>query len=133
MVPEVGLEFLSPHSVENIFLFYNSIRIIFVLLNQKYMYTKEEIQHNLSTNPKWIERSLIVLYERQTQDEQQVGGTFVQNNRGFNSSDSRYLSYCSRWLLQGKHLDNGHLEKCGGKLKKYWKQIESIIKEKENN
>jgi hypothetical protein len=97
------------------------------------MYTKEEIQHNLSTNPKWIERSLIVLYQRQTQDEQQVGGTFVQNNVGFNSSDSRYLSYCSRWLLQGKHLDNGHIEKCGGKLKKYWKQIESIIKEKGNN
>jgi len=62
------------------------------------MYTKEEIQHNLSTNPKWIERSLIVLYQRQTQDEQQVGGTFVQNNVGFNSSDSRYLSYCSRWF-----------------------------------
>ena len=92
------------------------------------MYTKEEIQHNLSTNPKWIERSLIVLYQRQTQDEQNSGGTIVHNNVGFNSSDSRYLSYCSRWLLQGKHL-----EKCGGKLKKYWKQIESIIKEKGNN
>ena len=133
MVPEVGLKFLSPHSVENIFLFYNSIRIIFVLLNQKYMYTKEEIQHNLSTNPKWIERSLIVLYERQTYDEQHSGETTSLNGIGFNSSDSRYLSYCSRWLLQGKHLNQKHLEKCGGKLKKYWKQIDSIIKEKGNN
>ena len=133
MVPEVGLKFLSPHSVENIFLFYNSIRIIFVLLNQKYMYTKEEIQHNLSTNPKWIERSLIVLYERQTYDEQHSGETTSLNGIGFNSSDSRYLSYCSRWLLQGKHLNQKHLEKCGGKLKKYWKQIDTIIKEKGNN
>jgi transcription initiation factor IIE alpha subunit len=133
MVPEVGLKFFSPHSVENIFLFYNSIHIIFVLLNQRYMYTKEEIQQNISTNPKWIERSLIVLYERQTYDERHSGETTSLNGIGFNSSDSRYLSYCSRWLLQGKHLNQKHLEKCGGKLKKYWKQIESIIKEKGNN
>jgi hypothetical protein len=97
------------------------------------MYTKEQIQHNLSTNPKWIERSLIVLYERQTYDEQHSGETTSLNGIGFNSSDSRYLSYCSRWLLQGKHLNEKHLEKCGGKLKKYWKQIDSIIKEKGNN
>ena len=97
------------------------------------MYTKEEIQHNLSTNPKWIERSLIVLYERQTHDEQHSGETTSLNGIGFNSSDSRYLSYCSRWLLQGKHLNQKHLEKCGGKLKKYWKQIDTIIKEKGNN
>lgn len=87
------------------------------------MYTKEFIQHQLTTNPKWIERGLIVLYNRQTIDEQQSEQTTYQNGRGFNGTDVKYLSYCSRWILRGNHLNEKHLTKCGGKLKKYWKQI----------
>jgi hypothetical protein len=95
------------------------------------MYTKEEIKHQLSTNPKWIERGLVVLYERQTMDEQRNGSTIVHNGIGFNSSDSRYLTYCSKWVLGGKHLNEKHLQKCGKMLPKYWGQIMKIIKEKE--
>ena len=91
------------------------------------LYTKDQIQLNLTTNPKWIERSLIVLFKRQTHEEKQSGETRVDNGVGFNSSDSRYLSYCAKWVMDGKHLNQKHLEKCGGKLKKYWKQIISII------
>jgi hypothetical protein len=96
------------------------------------MFTKEEIQNNLRSNPKWIHRSLVVLYERQTSDEQQTGQTSVYNNRGFNSSDSRYLTYCSKWVLSGRTLNEKHLQKCGGRLPKYWKQIQDLIKEKGN-
>jgi len=66
----------------------NEICRTFVSLNQYIMYTKEQIQHNLSTNPKWIERSLIVLYERQTYDEQHSGETTSLNGIGFNSYNS---------------------------------------------
>jgi hypothetical protein len=86
-------------------------------------YTKEIIQHNLSTNPKWIERGLIVLYNRQTSDEQNSGQTRIDNGMGFNGSDSRYLTYCSKWILRGNHLSGHHIQKCGSKLKKYWRQI----------
>jgi len=97
------------------------------------MYTKEEIQTNLRTNQKWIERTLVVLYQRQTTDEQTTGQTRVFNNVGFNGPDSRYLSYCSRWILRGNHLNQKHLEKCGSRLPKYWRQIQELIKEKSGN
>jgi hypothetical protein len=94
------------------------------------MYTKEQIQHNLQFNPKWTERGLVVLFEKQTYEEKQSGGTITLNNMGFNSSDSRYLTYCAKWVLQGQHLNEKHQEKCGKMLKKYWRQISELIKER---
>ena len=96
------------------------------------MYTKEQIQDNLRSNPRWIQRSLVVLYQRQTQDEQTTGKTRVFNNVGFNGPDSGYLSYCSRWVLSGRNLNEKHLQKCGSRLPKYWRQIQSLIQERGN-
>jgi hypothetical protein len=96
------------------------------------MYTKEQIKEQLSTNPKWIERGIVVLYQRQTEDEKRSGNTITENSIGFNSSDSRYLSYCAKWVLSGNTLNEKHLKKCGSKLPKYWKQIMDIIKSKGN-
>ena len=89
----------------------------------KSTYTKEFIQQQLTSNPKWVERSLIKLYERQTRDEQTTRETSNSNGVGFNKSDSRYLSYCSQWVLSGRSLSGNHLIKCGVKLQKYWGQI----------
>jgi len=91
-------------------------------------YTKEQIKENLSKNPKWIERALVVLHNLQTTEEQITNETIKENGVGFNSSDSRYLSYCSKWVKSGKHLNEKHLQKCGQRLPKYWKQIQSMIK-----
>lgn len=96
------------------------------------MYTKEQIKENLRVNRVWIERALVVLFERQTTDEQVSGQTQVFNNIGFNGSDSRYLSYCAKWVIGGRNLNEKHLEKCGSRLPKYWKQIMGLIKEKGN-
>ena len=94
------------------------------------MYTKEFIQQKLSSNRNWIERGLVVLYQRQTSEERQTKETISENGVGFNSSDSRYLSYCSEWILKGNHLNDKHLLKCSTKLPKYWKQIKDIIDKK---
>lgn len=96
-------------------------------------YTKEFIQSQLTTNPKWIERGLIVLFNRQTEDEKSSHETKWENGMGFNGSDSGYLTYCAKWVLQGRRLNEKHLEKCGGKLKKYWKQILEEIESKQGN
>jgi hypothetical protein len=93
----------------------------------KTSFSKEVIQDKLMTDSRWVERSLIKLYERQTHEEKTSKETITDNNRGFNSSDSRYLTYCSEWLLKGNHLSGVHLTKCGMKLKKYWKQIQEEI------
>lgn len=96
-------------------------------------YTKEFIQHQLSTNPKWVERGLVVLFNRQTEDEQSSHETKWENGMGFNGSDSRYLTYCAKWVLQGRRLNEKHFEKCSGKLRKYWKQILEEIESKQGN
>jgi len=93
----------------------------------KRTFTKEVIQEKLSTDIRWIERSLVKLYERQTREEQTTKETITENGVGFNSSDSRYLTYCSQWVLSGRSLSRHHIDKCGGKLKKYWKQIQDEI------
>jgi hypothetical protein len=95
-------------------------------------YTKEMIQEKLSSDPRWIERGLIVLYNRQTEDEKTSENTKWDNGMGFNGTDSRYLSYCSRWILKGNHLTGHHLEKVGKKLPKYWGQIMEEIEKRGN-
>jgi uncharacterized protein (DUF2267 family) len=86
-------------------------------------YTKEYIQAKLSTDIRWIEKAVLVLFERQTDDEQTNQVTRWENGRGFNSSDSRYLTYVSNYLLGGRHLSGRHLEKVASKMPKYWRQI----------
>ena len=86
-------------------------------------YTKEYIQAKLSTDIRWIEKAVLVLFERQTDDEQTNKVTRWENGRGFNSSDSRYLTYVSNYLLGGRHLSGRHLEKVASKMPKYWRQI----------
>jgi hypothetical protein len=87
------------------------------------IYTEEFIKSKLSTDPRWIERGLVVLFNRQTEDEKNTQQTKWDNGMGFNGSDSGYLSYCSKWVLSGKNLNEKHLKKCGSKLPKYWRQI----------
>jgi hypothetical protein len=92
--------------------------------------SKEEIQDKLKNDVRWMERALIVLHDFQTKDEQRVGDTKHHNDIGFNGVDGRYLSYCARWVIDGKHLNEKHMKKCGEKLPKYWKQISNIIESK---
>jgi hypothetical protein len=86
-------------------------------------YTKEVIQQKLSSDLRWIERGVLVLFDRQTEDEKTQQGTRWENGRGFNKSDSNYLTYISKYLLSGRHLTGVHLEKVSSKLPKYWRQI----------
>lgn len=100
-------------------------------LNTHTMYTKDEIKNKLSTDVKWMERGVIVLYQRQTEDEKQTQETRHQNGVGFNGTDSRYLSWVGKYLMRGGHLSGHHIEKVGKRLPKYWGQIMDIIEEKE--
>ena len=93
-------------------------------------YTKEQIKENLSTNLSWMERTVIVLYNRQTEDEKFSKETKHQNGIGFNGTDSRYLTWVAEYLLKGNHLSGRHIEKVGKKLPKYWRQVKELIEER---
>ena len=87
------------------------------------MYTKELIKEKLSSDVRWMERGVIVLLNRQTDEERKSSSTILENGRGFNGTDVRYLTWVGNYLLSGRHLSGHHIEKVGKKLPKYWKQI----------
>jgi hypothetical protein len=55
-------------------------------------WTKEEIQSNLIDNDIWVYRGVVALYERQTDEEKEIGDTKVRNNAGFNGRDAQIMS-----------------------------------------
>jgi hypothetical protein len=94
-------------------------------------YTKEFIQEKLRTDIRWMERAVLVLYSKQTKEEQKVNDTIQNNGVGFNGTDGRYLSWVATYLQKGNHLSGHHIQKVSNKIQKYWKQIQVAIEEHE--
>jgi len=61
-------------------------------------YTRPDIDALLTRSDAAVERAIIVLFERQTDDEQSRASTNHQNNRGFASCDARAGTRFARWL-----------------------------------
>lgn len=78
-------------------------------------YTEAEIRKNLETNPKWVERALIRLFERQTEYEQRADHTRNLNMRGFQPCDAFMFSRFAKYLLQNpsRTLSPKQLAYCG--------------------
>jgi len=95
-------------------------------------YTKEQIQEKLKSDIRWMERAVLVLFDRQTSDEQLDLDTHHMNGVGFNGMDARYLSWVATYIRKGNHLSGRHIEKVGKKLPKYWKQILDEIEKRES-
>lgn len=63
------------------------------------VHTKESIRLLLMTNDRAVERALVVLFERQTKDEQAAATTTHLNFVGFNAADAVIGTRFARWLL----------------------------------
>ena len=63
------------------------------------MVTKAEIVALLKTNDKAVARALVVLNERQTQDEQAEEHTRYLNGRGFRPCHARMGTSMAKWYL----------------------------------
>jgi hypothetical protein len=90
-----------------------------------------ELQQGLDSNPKWVERAIVVLYERQTADEQRSSTTKVSNGMGFAACDARVGTYMAKWILSGKHLDGTWLDRARRMAKKYIRQLLEAAAKKE--
>jgi len=86
-------------------------------------WTKAEIIELVESNDRAVERAVLALYARQTDDEQTGGYTGHLNARGFNKADASYGSYCARWVKKGNHLTGKHLGRCRALVKKYHRQL----------
>lgn len=76
-----------------------------------FMWTKERIAHLLRTSDRAVERAMVAIYDRQTQDEKQVSDTRHTNRRGFTAAHAKRGSYFARWVLGGRRLSGHHLDR----------------------
>lgn len=87
------------------------------------LYDESRIELLIDTNPVFLTRALVKIYDRQTRDEKDTKNTRHFNGVGFNAAHASKMSYYARWVLSGRSLSGTHLEKCKQTLKKYRKQI----------
>lgn len=95
-------------------------------------WNKETIQSLLVRSNKAVERAMVVLYNRQTVDEQQAEVSAEENSRGFSGYDAKSGSYYAKWVISGKNLSGKFLEKARKMSMKYWKQLAEEANSKNN-
>lgn len=93
-------------------------------------YRAEDFKIRLMNDQNWIERALLVLFDRQTREEQAKEHAIVHNGIGFTGPDSHMLTYYAKWLRSGKHLSGKHLESARKRIVKYAGQLARIANEK---
>ena len=74
-------------------------------------WTRSEIEDMVRTNPLAVERAMVALLSRQTQDEQTQGSTRHNNRKGFAACNSKRGTYYAKWVQSGRQLTGQHLEK----------------------
>lgn len=85
------------------------------------------VKEKLASDPAWVSRAIVKLYECQTMDEQSSGLTKENNGVGFNGLDAVILSSFAQQLLKGRSLTAKQLAIAHNKLPKYGKQVLSFI------
>ena len=83
----------------------------------------EYISWLLTNNNRAVERAMLVLFARQTNDEQACGDTRHRNGRGFSASDAKVGTYMAKWVQGGKHLTGSRLERARAMSQKYVGQL----------
>lgn len=87
---------------------------------------KQEIIELLRVNDRAVERAVVAIFRRQTEDEKVARATKHSNGVGFNGPDSKICSYYANWVLSGRRLTGNHLDKCRERMYKYAGQLEEI-------
>ena len=97
------------------------------------MTTKAEIKENVGNNAAWAQRALVVLFARQTADEQRGEYTEHKNAQGFNAVDAEILSSFAKQVRNGRVLSAKQLAIAYRKLPKYAGQLLEIAQAKRGN
>ena len=87
------------------------------------VWTQDEIKHLLEVNDKMVCRSLIKLYELQTESERDTGSTHVHNGVGFNGPDAPIMTSFAKFFKKTGFLTDKQMAICRKKLMKYSKQL----------
>lgn len=87
---------------------------------------KDEIKGYLEKSDKWVERGLVALYKKQTDDEQTHNRTKHRNNAGFNKTDAEFLTSCAKFFIENGFLTKKQIVYCRKKILKYSGQLAKI-------
>ena len=80
----------------------------------------------LSHNDKAVLKAVEVIYDRQTDEEKYSGETKEENGIGFSKIDARELGDIAKKIKNGKPITKGEFAKARNKIKKYWKNVQSL-------
>lgn len=91
-------------------------------------WTIERIKELLLTNPIMLERSIVKIWENQTNDEQSSLTTHHNNGIGFNGTDAHILSSFAEWIMksyrpEGQRLSDKQRALAMKKMPKYSRQL----------
>lgn len=70
------------------------------------MITKDQIVSLLKNNDRAIARALVVLNERQTEDEQRTEDTRHRNGQGFRPCHARMGTSMAKWFIEKGYLSS---------------------------
>lgn len=84
----------------------------------------------VNTNDRAVERAILAIYSRQTEDERSDASTKHSNGVGFSGTDAGLGSYYASWINSGKRLTGKHLVKARLMALKYTRQLVEIATEK---
>jgi hypothetical protein len=87
------------------------------------MWTKDRIVKLLNTNDRAVEKAIVAIYDRQTQDEKSTSSTNHTNHRGFRQNHASKGSYYARWVNSGRRLTGHHLANARKIALQYHRQL----------
>ena len=95
------------------------------------IWTKQMIQDLLRVNPRMVVRSLMVLYQRQTDLEKSTKLALMKNNAGFNNADAEFLTSLAKQVIGGRALSPKQISFASKALMKYHRQLVQIANQRE--
>ena len=94
------------------------------------VWSKGEISHLLETNDTMVSRSLVKIYEKQTEDEKRAEMTAYRNGMGFNARDAKFGTSLAKVVVRGGTLSDKQIVSARRMLVKYSGQLTKIANER---
>lgn len=79
--------------------------------NDNKTWLRSEIESLLTINNRAVEKGIVAIFERQTEDEKASETTNHHNNIGFCGWAAKNGTYYAKWVLSGRTLSGKHLDK----------------------
>jgi biotin carboxylase len=89
---------------------------------------REYIRELLAVSDKAVYKSILVIYDLQTDQEKYTGETIDHNGLGFSGIDAEDMTQMALKIQRRELLTRKELAIARNKMKKYWKQLMKVSK-----